>query len=343
MSLFPKHAALLRAEPLCIVDVGARGGLQDHWQRIREHCLFVGFEPEPSEAERLKRHAAKNELYVSSALYSAPTTVTFHHCVVPARSSLYPPDPAVVADIYGTADHYRIERTEQIQVTTLDAAVEAGALPSPDFIKLDTQGSELDILKGAEQSLGRSTIAIESEVEFIPLYKGQPLFVDVDAFLRAKGYELMKFSRLYSKSDLQFGQRGDRGYRNAVDFLRAWGGRLIPPHGSWVGKSQLVYADVLYVRRTGEYLDFAKGRSANPLTTIVKAVVLATESRLYGYASEMLEAAKRLGLIGTQDSAELERFVRIQSRELRPLLSAVQRQSTRLWRRLRSPQRNQGQ
>jgi Methyltransferase FkbM domain len=51
-----------------------------------------------------------------------------------------------------------------------------------DAIKLDTQGSELDILRGATHVLPTVSL-IDIEVEFNELYDGQPLFCDVDRFL----------------------------------------------------------------------------------------------------------------------------------------------------------------
>lgn len=56
-----------------------------------------------------------------------------------------------------------------------------------DAIKLDTQGSELDILRGASRALSSCTL-IEIEVEFNPIYEGQNLFCDVDRFLRDRGF-----------------------------------------------------------------------------------------------------------------------------------------------------------
>jgi len=54
---------------------------------------------------------------------------------------------------------------------------------------VDTQGTELDILQGATASI-KSTTVVEVEVEFAPLYQGQPLFADVDSFLRSQGFYL---------------------------------------------------------------------------------------------------------------------------------------------------------
>jgi hypothetical protein len=259
--------------------------------------------------------------------------------VVPARSSLYSPDPEVIADVYGTSDHYAIVHTEEITVTTLDALTTAGTVPFANIIKLDTQGSELDILKGAAQSLSESVIAIETEVEFVPLYKGQPLFGDVDAFLRSAGYELMGFRRLHTRADVRFGQRGDLGYANGLELIRAWGARFIPPHGSWTGFSQLVYGDALYVRRAADYLQKTAGIRTDALLAIVKAVVAATEWRFYDYAGDVLAGAVKASLITDNDGDRLERFVRRRSKDVTPAFSAARRQGSRLLNRLRRPGR----
>src|SRR5207249_2189584 len=62
--------------------------------------------------------------------------------------------------------------------------------PYGEFIKLDTQGSELDILRTVDDSQWPDVLAVEVEVEFAELYTNQPLFFDVDGFLRSKGMVL---------------------------------------------------------------------------------------------------------------------------------------------------------
>jgi hypothetical protein len=56
-----------------------------------------------------------------------------------------------------------------------------------DFLKLDVQGAELLVLEGAVARLA-DILVVHVEVEFLPLYKNQPLFADIDAFLRAQGF-----------------------------------------------------------------------------------------------------------------------------------------------------------
>src|SRR5258708_21675421 len=76
---------------------------------------------------------------------------------------------------------------QPVKTTRLDDVLEVGDC---DFLKIDVQGGELGVLRGATQLL-EGTVVVHSEVEFAPIYKDQPLFSDVDAFLRARGFVLI--------------------------------------------------------------------------------------------------------------------------------------------------------
>jgi hypothetical protein len=60
-----------------------------------------------------------------------------------------------------------------------------------DFLKVDAQGYELEIMHHGTTTLS-NTLVIECETEFVPLYKDQPLFGDVQCFLRDQGFMLHK-------------------------------------------------------------------------------------------------------------------------------------------------------
>ena len=79
-----------------------------------------------------------------------------------------------------------------LDTVTLDQVMEreAGTEPVPDFLSLDTQGSELEILRGANHIVENDVVAIMTEVEFIPVYQDQPLLNDITGYLAAKGFEL---------------------------------------------------------------------------------------------------------------------------------------------------------
>ncbi|MBN2144016.1 MAG: FkbM family methyltransferase [Candidatus Aureabacteria bacterium] len=109
------------------------------------------------------------------------------------------------ASLIGTGDSYYLEKTPfyssdsmimtQHSTKKLDTLVKEKGWPFPDFMKLDTQGSELDILRGATRCLA-NTNAIQIESNIQQYNEGAPLFQDVLAFMQTAGfclYDLVQF------------------------------------------------------------------------------------------------------------------------------------------------------
>ncbi len=70
---------------------------------------------------------------------------------------------------------------------TLDDWAERVAVREIDFLKLNVQGGELEVLRGAERTLG-SVLGVLLEVAFVESYQSRPLFHDVDRFLGEAGF-----------------------------------------------------------------------------------------------------------------------------------------------------------
>ncbi len=78
-------------------------------------------------------------------------------------------------------------RTEEVAVARLDSVLSPEQLVSPVLLKIDVQGSELDVLAGAGELLSRFEW-IYVECSFVELYVGQALVSEVEAFLAAAGF-----------------------------------------------------------------------------------------------------------------------------------------------------------
>jgi hypothetical protein len=77
-----------------------------------------------------------------------------------------------------------------VETTTLDDALDSFAIPPPDYLKLDIEGAELEVLRASPRALA-SVLVLKTEVAFIPARRGQPLAMDVDVFLRGCGFRLV--------------------------------------------------------------------------------------------------------------------------------------------------------
>lgn len=79
--------------------------------------------------------------------------------------------------------------TQAVETRRLDSVLPEGVV---DFLKLDVQGAELMVLKSARKTL-ETTAVVHCEVEFSPIYTGQPLYPDIQQFLNECGFDLIDF------------------------------------------------------------------------------------------------------------------------------------------------------
>jgi hypothetical protein len=83
----------------------------------------------------------------------------------------------------------QILRTEDVDTVRLDDVPET---EGTDFIKIDIQGAELMALGNALNRL-RDVCVIQIEVNFVPMYIDQPLFSEIEQFLRQNGFMFHRF------------------------------------------------------------------------------------------------------------------------------------------------------
>lgn len=93
------------------------------------------------------------------------------------------------------SEHWRIteQETRETTVVRLDDYVQRMRIADPDIVKLDVQGYELEVLQGAERVLEGVSWLI-CEVSFREYYDDQPLFEDIIAYLREKGFRMAAIS-----------------------------------------------------------------------------------------------------------------------------------------------------
>ncbi|MFY0632917.1 MAG: FkbM family methyltransferase [Vannielia sp.] len=178
-----------------ICDVGASAiGEAPYAGLLRDGLAHVyGFEPSPEQFTRLQEIKSEQETYFEAAV-GAPGKRTLHIHPRPGFTSLFKMDAASMKAI--GKEKLVSDRVEEVELTTV-ALDEVEDLPRVDVLKMDLQGGELEVLKGAEDRLSEA-VAVVSEVRFHRIYEGEPMFGDIDVELRRQGFRLHKL--LFTKS-----------------------------------------------------------------------------------------------------------------------------------------------
>lgn len=263
-----------------LVDIGARGGEFPPLRLLAPHSHYVACEPDAEHAATLEgrlRESApwRSVTLVREAIAAREGQATLYVTNQPGMSSLIEPDERVMARYCEIGD-YRLAAKVTVPTITLDQAAERYGFAGACLLKLDTQGSELEILRSGPRLVCGPLLGVHVEVEFQPMYRGQPLFAEVDEFLRGAGFTLFDVQRsLYRRA----GCRKDRFSRR-----------------------QVVWAHALYLR---EPEDVLAARGPGVLPAVCRLLGLALAFEHLDLALEIARADALAALLGSQRAARL--------------------------------------
>lgn len=220
MTVLERH---LGQDRLRLIDVGARGGLDQRWERFEPVLELTAFEPDPAECERLNEVAASLPYparFLPHALWrEASDAVPFHVCNWPVASSFYRPNEEFLRSFPEARALLGVKEVRTISTVTLDQVRRQESL-DVDCLKIDVEGAELDVIVGGDRAIGESLV-LEVEVELNPIFRGQPLFADVDRHLRERGWAVLGLRRNSWRRGDRFGRgaSGDGGQIVSADAL----------------------------------------------------------------------------------------------------------------------------
>ena len=202
---------LLKNEKIISLDVGAQGGFNsDKFFPSKYNCFFkeILIEPIKSEAEKLKN----KKFTINKGLWSKKEKKKLY--ILDNRlgsSSLYEPDEKFF-DIHNLRkvdyNNYKVTRSVEIECDTLTNQLTELEVKKLDYLKIDTQGAELEILKGIGDY---RPLLIKIEAHFFSIYKNVPSWNKLVNFLYDLNYSLIDLkgignhsSRIPAEADMIF-------------------------------------------------------------------------------------------------------------------------------------------
>lgn len=257
------------------VDCGARDDISKPLLEMFAEARYIGFEPDKEESNRLNSESGKRESYFPVAAGKHSGIVPFYITSNPSCSSLLLPNQAVFDSFMECAPFFEVVDTQQIEIVTLDDYLPLHDINDIDFLELDTQGTELDILQGAEGFLSSSVVGVKVEVEFLPMYQSQPLFSEVDAYMRGFGFKLFDLQRYHLRR------------------------KSLPRDVQ--SKEQIIWGQALYLR---DYQDFDLDTEVG-VQKMSKLAVSASYYGFYSYALEIIDWLMAGGIGEPYDTNEL--------------------------------------
>ncbi|MGV8996303.1 MAG: FkbM family methyltransferase [Parvibaculaceae bacterium] len=229
-----------------VADVGARYGMHPSWNGFSAPMRYIAFEPDAEEADRLRQIYPKSALLsyevMENALDKEDGVRDFHLLRHRGLSSFLKPDLTSECFRHLKPGQAEIDRIIPIKTERLDAVLKG---VKADFLKVDTEGTEQDVIEGSEGLLKSGVLGVRSSCNFQPCFHGQRLFSESHDYLMGQGFVLLNLDyRGYGYPRLGLFRKPD------------------PIENEDFRYGVLVAADAVWIRKPEQIEDFYKGDDA---------------------------------------------------------------------------------
>ena len=184
---------ILKLRRITFLDIGASIQIIPRWKRLDKNNLnYILFEPNKSEIKKLEKNKKYYKYYkiYNTALSNRNKKINLNITRGIYQSSVLKPNFKFVNQFLNPS-RYKIVKKQKISAKKLDTL----KIHNSDFIKIDAQGYNYEILEGSKKLL-KSTLGVESEVEFTDIYNKQKLFSDVLNLLKKNRFDFIDFINL---------------------------------------------------------------------------------------------------------------------------------------------------
>ena len=190
MQQFIDHILAGKAIEPILVDIGASGGSPKIWQPIRAHSTYVGFDGDDRDIRHPQQHEFRHAHFVHEVITpNGDHEVRFYLTRSPYCCSTLRPN-TLVTENFLSADSFIVESERSVRASNLNGVLDRLSLDRIDWLKIDTQGTDLRIYASLRQELRDRLLAIDAEPGLRGAYVGEDLFCDLHRRLVTDGFWL---------------------------------------------------------------------------------------------------------------------------------------------------------
>jgi FkbM family methyltransferase len=192
---------------LTLVDVGAAGDVYPPFRPLLDLADLVSIDPDARDFQTTLRAGGRRDIRINEAIIDSEsaTSVAVHMTKNPYCSSTLLPDFSRLNN-FTYPDFFEIVETRHVPATSLKRIAAQHQITAIDWLKLDTQGTELRILRSLEDGLLENLVCCDIEISLYAHYFGADVFSQLHEFFDGLGFwitDLACQSRLrMRKSDL---------------------------------------------------------------------------------------------------------------------------------------------
>lgn len=221
-----------------VLLAGARFGLDETFEIFGDRLRVTGFEPDTIECERLNQNYQNNKKFYPYYLYEDTIEREFYEYNHKSSSSFYKINKNFLKKFHNQKN-FETEKIHKVKPKTLDNIFINEKISKVDFMQIDCEGAELNILKGASKLL-ENIICIETEILFQKdIRLNAPNFSILDDYLINKNYSL------YDIDLLRFSKLPDA--KKIADYKDDSGNSIPGP----TSKGQILAGDAVYFKNLG--------------------------------------------------------------------------------------------
>ncbi len=182
-----------------MVDLGARENLDTELLDIAKYVDAIGFEPDEQECERLSQSGSslwKSVTFIPFAVASNNGVSDLYLTDSPESASLRPHNAGLVEE-FGFDNMHVDKRKVPVKSLTLNALLEKAYFPRVDYLKVDIEGAELEVLQAGDKVM-RDVAALKVECSFLEQRIDQALIWDVAQYLVRDGFNIVELRDIRS-------------------------------------------------------------------------------------------------------------------------------------------------